>query len=91
MGSPDEINCRWCKANGAVLITHDRGKTNREILGLLDQNQVSAILVLKDLRRLPPRYLALAVLCAETKMDALIDGRHCIRHQLRRSGHLVKP
>ncbi len=90
-GSADDINCRWCKSNQAILVTHDRGKTNREILKLLDQFEVSAIMVFADLRRQPPRHLARALLLAEGEIDAIISGRRRLRHRLRASGHLTKP
>jgi len=91
MGSGDEINCQWCKSNTAVLVTHDRGRGNREILQALDQLQVGAILVLRDLRQLPPRRLALALLQSEAELDQIVTSRHRLRHQLRKSGKLVKP
>jgi hypothetical protein len=90
-GSGDEINCQWCKSNNAVLVTHDRGKGNREILQALDQLQVGAILILRDLRKLPPRRLALALLRAEEQLDTIATSSHRLRHQLRKTGRLVKP
>lgn len=34
-GSPDATNVEWCEANGAVLVTTDRGRKDKEILRLL--------------------------------------------------------
>lgn len=87
-GSSDEDNCRWCKDNGAVLVTHDRGKGNKIILANLEQYQVGAIIVLANLRQQPPRFLARALLCAEGNIDAIMDGRRTLRHHLRPTGKL---
>lgn len=91
LGSSDEDNCRWCAANRAVLVTHDRGRKNREIHGLLDRHSVDSITVLRELRRSPPHHLARALLNAEGKIDQVVEGRGRLRHQLRPGGGLRKP
>jgi hypothetical protein len=88
-GSPDEDNCRWCSEHKAILITHDRGKKDREILEVLDQHQVGVILVLKDLRSKQPYHLARAVLNSEGKMDQIASSRKHLRHYLRPGGGLT--
>ena len=90
-GSSDHDNCRWCATNGAVLVTHDRGKKNREILEALDQHSVDAVIVLKELRTKPPKDLCKALLIAEHKIDQIVSGRHRLRHHLRAGGGLRKP
>lgn len=90
MGSADETNCQWCARNGAVLVTHDRGKGDREILALLDQNKVGALIVLKDLRSKPPHFLAKALLIAEPKIDQEASKGKRLRHYLRPAGG-IKP
>lgn len=90
-GSSDYENCRWCKAEGAILVTHDLGKGNREILTSLDEFQVGAILILTSMRKKPPVVLARALLCAESNIDAIIASRRSLRHQLRPTGKLVSP
>lgn len=87
-GSEDEINCKWCSTNGAVLVTHDRGKKDREILEMLDRHLVGAILILKDLRTKPAHHLARALLIAEPKMDLIAAGSKRLRHYLRPQGGL---
>lgn len=91
LGSSDEVNCKWCSTKGAILVTHDRGRKNREIHGLLDQHSVDCITVLRELRRSPPHHLARALLNAEGKMDQIVEGRRRLRHQLRPGGGLRKP
>lgn len=86
--SSDETNCEWCANNSAVLVTHDRGKGDREILEMLDQHKVGAIIVLKDLRSSPPHFLARALLVAEPKMDQIAGGNKRLRHYLRPKGGL---
>jgi hypothetical protein len=71
------------------LVTHDRGKGDREILQILGQHGVGVIFVLKDLRSKPPHCLVRALLIAEPKMDQLAEGRRGLRHYLRASGNLV--
>jgi len=88
-GSSDETNCEWCAKNDATLVTHDRGKKDREILEMLDRHQVGAILVLKDLKTKPPHHLARALLNAEGKMDQIAAGKKRLRHFLRSGGGLT--
>lgn len=88
-GSSDEENCRWCSENDSILITHDRGKKDKEILKVLDQHQVGVILVLKDLRSMPAYHLARALLNAEGKMDQIAEGKKRLRHMLRTGGGLT--
>ena len=59
-GSGDEINCAWCNTEGAVLVTNDRGKADKEIHNLLAQHRVHAIFVTNELRDGPEHLLALA-------------------------------
>lgn len=88
-GSPDDDNCRWCSEREAVLITHDRGKKDREILEVLDRHKVGVILILKELRSKPPHHLARAILNSEGKMDQITSSRKSLRHYLRPGGGLA--
>jgi hypothetical protein len=88
-GSPDDRNCEWCAECGATLITHDRGKKDKEIVRVLDRHQVGVIMILKDLRTKPPHHLARALLNAEVAMDDYAARRR-LRHYLRSSGGLKK-
>jgi hypothetical protein len=88
--SPDDENCRWCKERGAVLVTNDRGKKDHAILDALAIHRVHAVFVHNDLRGAPPHHLARAILCAETRMDEIVAGKHLIRHRLKPSGRLEK-
>jgi hypothetical protein len=81
------VNCEWCSENDAVLITHDRGKKDREILEVLDRHKVGVILILKDLRTKPAHHLARALLIAEGKMDQEASHKR-LRHYLRSGGGL---
>ena len=67
--STDDVNCAWCRENGAVLVTNDRGKKDKAIHDLLAQHRVHAIFVHNDLRDGPEHLLALALLRAEPNMD----------------------
>ncbi len=87
--SPDDENCRWCLANGAVLVTNDRGKTNRAIIDALASYRVHAIFVYNDLRTGPAYPLARALLNAEGHMDTIVaNRRRLIRHRLTPNGGL---
>jgi hypothetical protein len=86
-GSEDDENCRWCSERGATLITHDRGRKDKEIVKVLDRHQVGVIIILKDLRTKPPHHLARAILSSEVAMDD-IAGRKRLRHYLRPGGGL---
>lgn len=88
-GSPDKDNCTWCSEHKAVLVTHDRGKKDREILDMLNQHEVGAILVLNELRVAPPHRFARAILGCEGKMDEVTASRRRLHHVLRASGHLA--
>ena len=87
--SSDETNCEWCSERDATLITHDRGKKDREILEMLDRHQVGAIVVLKHFRTKPPHVLARALLNSEDEMDQIAEKRR-LRHYLRPKGGLAK-
>jgi HD superfamily phosphohydrolase YqeK len=87
--SSDKTNCEWCSEHGATLVTHDRGKKDREILEMLNEHQVPAIVVLKELRTKPPHFLARALLTAEAKMDQEASHKR-LRHYLRVNGGLAK-
>jgi hypothetical protein len=89
LASGDENNVRWCHQREAVLITNDRGKTDKIIIDLLAQQGVHALFIGKQLRDSPSRDLARAVLCAESEMEA-IAKRSLLKHHLRASGHLAK-
>jgi predicted nuclease of predicted toxin-antitoxin system len=88
-GSGDDVNCSWCRENGAVLVTNDRGKANKEIHDFLAQHHVHAVFVLNDLRNGPEHLLARAVLGAESEMEH-IAARGLLKHHLRPSGKLSK-
>lgn len=87
-GSSDEVNCRWCQQHEAVLVTHDRGKGDKEILNMLAQHRVHAIFVYSDLRSAEPYQFARAILNAEAKMDTIVAGRRLLHHRLKRTGRL---
>jgi hypothetical protein len=89
-GGPDHDNCRWCRTHEAILVTHDRGRRDKAILDALAEYRVHAIFVHSDLRAGPPHCLARALLVAEPQIDALVAGRHLIRHRLRVKGGLDK-
>jgi hypothetical protein len=88
-GSSDDENWRWCAENGAILVTHDKGKKDKEIIKVLDQHKVGVILVLKDLRSMPAYHLVRALLNAEGKMDQIATGKKRLRHTLKASGRLA--
>ncbi|MCW2989378.1 MAG: hypothetical protein JWM24_2316 [Solirubrobacterales bacterium] len=88
-GSSDDENCQWCADNGAILVTHDRGKKDKEIIKVLDQHAVGVILVLQDLRSKPAYCLVRALLNAEGKMDQVAEGKKRMRHTLKASGRLT--
>lgn len=86
--SSDTFNCEWCAARGAVLVTNDRGKGNREILTALAQTGVDAIFVYDDLRAAPRHEFARALICAEAAIDQIGAKKKPIRHRLSPSGRL---
>jgi hypothetical protein len=88
-GSGDDVNCQWCQANGAVLVTNDAGKKDKTIHDLLAQHRVHAVFVPKELRDGPEHLLALALLKAENKMEQ-IARKNLLHHQLRPGGGLEK-
>jgi hypothetical protein len=87
-GLGDEVNIEWCRGNHSILVTHDRGKKEREIITVLDQCHVGAIIILTPMRKQPPMGMARALLCAEGQIDAITLGRRTLRHHLRASGKL---
>jgi hypothetical protein len=87
--SGDEVNCAWCKEHGAVLVTNDRGKADKEIHKLLAQHHVHAVFVTNELRDGPEHLLALALLKSEHKMDQ-VATRRLLHHRLRYGGGLEK-
>ena len=87
--SADETNCEWCRSNGAVLVTTDRGRRDRTIFDHLSQLGVHAIFVHNDLRLAAPHVLARAVRVAESQMDHIARS-HVLRHRLRRGGGLER-
>jgi len=88
-GSKDDENCKWCSERGATLVTHDRGKKDKEIVKVLDRHQVGVIIILKDLRTKPPHHLARAILSSEVAMDDHADRKR-LRHYLRPGGGLTR-
>jgi hypothetical protein len=88
-GGTDKANCEWCKSNGAVLITNDRGKKDRTIFDHLAEQKAHAVFVYNDLRAAPEHHLARAVLIAEGRMDG-IAAKERLRHRLRSGGGLEK-
>ncbi len=87
--SGDEVNCAWCKAQNAVLVTNDAGKKDKKIHDLLAQHHVHAIFVTNELRDGPEHLLALALLKAEHKMEQ-IAAKRLLHDRLRRGGGLEK-
>jgi hypothetical protein len=88
-GSGDDVNCAWCEANGAVLVTNDAGKKDKTIHDLLAQHHVHAIFVPMTLRDGPEHLLALALLKAESKMEQVASKR-LLHDRLRPGGGLEK-
>jgi predicted nuclease of predicted toxin-antitoxin system len=88
-GSGDDTNCVWCSSNNAVLVTNDRGKTDKAIHNLLAQHHVHAIFIHNDLRNGPEHLLAKALLNAESDMETKAE-KHLLHHRLRINGGLVK-
>jgi hypothetical protein len=88
-GSGDDVNCAWCQANDAVLVTNDAGKKDKTIHNLLAQHHVHAIFVPMELRDGPEHLLALALLQAEHKMEQ-VAARRLLHDRLRRGGGLEK-
>ena len=88
-GSADATNCAWCRDRSAVLVTNDRGKSDRTIFDHLAQYHVHAIFVHNDLRFAEEHVLARALLVAESKIDHLGE-KHLLRHRLRPGGGLEK-
>ena len=72
------------------MVTNDRGKGDRIIRHLLQQNRVHAIFVYDDLRRADPHVLARALLRAESKIEQLASKkRGIISHRLTENGSLT--
>lgn len=88
-GSSDADNCAWCGTRSAVLVTNDRGKSDKTIFDHLAQHQVHAIFVHNDLRFADEHVLARALLAAEARID-LIAAKRLLRHRLRTGGGLEK-
>jgi hypothetical protein len=86
--SPDETNVAWCAKEHRVLVTNDRGKKDRVILGLLNQHHVHALFVYKDLRAAPPHHLLRALLCAESALDQAAGNRGLISARLKPTGKI---
>ena len=90
-GSPDDVNCQWCAARSAVLVTYDRGMKDRTILDSISQHHAHAVFVGNDLRSGPTRALLRALLNSEAAMDAEAAKSHgLLRHRLRPRGGLDK-
>ena len=90
--SSDADNVAWCLANRCALVTHDRGKKNREIKDLLAK-YTNLSLVLID-RRLSPLELLYAFVRRHEAMEAEV-GRcfaagGCYRVRVKRQGGFAK-
>jgi predicted nuclease of predicted toxin-antitoxin system len=88
-GSSDATNCAWCRERSAVLVTNDRGKSDKTIFDHLAQFHVHAIFVHNDLRFADDHVLARALLTAESKIDH-IAAKQLLRHRLRIGGGIEK-
>lgn len=88
--SPDTTNCEWCATEGALLVTNDRGKHDREIRVALAATGIDALFVFDDLRSAPRHELARALLLAERRIVDLGQGKKPIRCRLKPSGRLEK-
>lgn len=87
-GSSDETNVEWCAKQGRLLVTNDRGKKDRVILGVLNQHHVHALFVYDDLRAAPPHHLLRALLRAEDALDQAVKRRGLISARLRPTGKI---
>lgn len=87
-GSPDQTNVPWCAEQHRLLITNDRGKKDRVILGLLNQHHVHSLFVYNDLRAAPPHHLLRALLVAETALDEAASHRGLIAARLKPTGRI---
>jgi predicted nuclease of predicted toxin-antitoxin system len=88
-GSDDDTNCAWCRSHDSILVTNDRGKTDKSIHDLLAQHHVHAIFVHNDLRNGPEHHLARALLVAEADIEVKA-AKHLLHHRLRVKGGLEK-
>jgi Domain of unknown function (DUF5615) len=91
-GSSDADNCKWCSDTGAILVTNDRGKKEKDILDALAEYHVHALFIYKDLRAGPPHRLAGALLAAEQRMDDVVSRPRggLLRHKLKPGGRIEK-
>jgi hypothetical protein len=87
-GSVDEVNVPWCAKQKRLLVTNDRGKKDRVILGLLNENHVHALFVYNDLRAAPPHHLLRALLRAEEALDQAVGRRGLIAGRLKPTGRI---
>lgn len=87
-GSADETNVPWCAAQNRLLVTNDRGKKDRVILGFLNQHHVPALFVYNDLRAAPPHHLLRALLSAEAALDQAAGQRGLIAARLKPTGRI---
>jgi predicted nuclease of predicted toxin-antitoxin system len=88
-GSDDETNIRFCKDEGRVLVTNDRGRKDKQILVHLQANRVHAVFVYKDLREAEPYALARALLdAAEAMADRVGRSRGLLSDRLKPTGRL---
>jgi hypothetical protein len=86
-GGSDRDNCSWCAENGAVLVTQDRGRKDRQIIDALAELHVHALFIYNDLRAAPAHHLAGALLVAESRIEREVQRR---RHRLTPAGGLRK-
>lgn len=88
--SSDTANCEWCAERGAMLVTNDRGKGDKEIRAALAATGIDALFVFDDLRAAPSHELARALLLAEHRIAELGSNKKPIRRRLKPSGRLEK-
>jgi hypothetical protein len=88
VGSDDDVNCQWCAARGAILVTTDRGKKDGVIIRALATHGTQALFLYGDLRGagVPAHHVARALLRAE----AAIDATGHLHHRLRPTGKIER-
>jgi uncharacterized protein with PIN domain len=90
-GSTDGDNVAWCVARGAMLVTADRGRRNREMLDLLSRHPVHVLLVHTGVTQ---RAFMRAFVRHCDGLEDAIDRRNLqgrvVRHRLRREGGIER-
>jgi hypothetical protein len=87
--SSDETNCAWCAKHGAILVTNDLGKKDKNIFDALATYEVHAVFVRNDLRG-PPYLLLGALLNARGALEDYVSRPTLLRRRLTAKGHLEK-